>query len=1040
MIDQAQINQLEEAIDSFEENWSASSRDGLIELLRSFHLQDDLAALTELVRVDIELRYKNRLSPEPEEYFKVFPQLETDPECVALIAFEDFRARTTHGHSLSPARWQNLPGVRDEVWFRQLQETPLLSRGVRASVSTSKVKGLPQSDPAFEQELEDAGFRLVHEIGQGAFSRVYLAIQHDLADRYVVLKVVNEALAEPQSLAMLQHTNIVPIYSFHEILKRSVICMPYAGSVTLEQFLANRRSDEGRAGESLVMTVRNRAQESTVADSELQSIADSKPVPLTPAANEKAVLRPLERLQSLDCGELAIWVFQRLASALAHSHARGVLHGDLKPANVLIRNDGEPALLDFNLSQTLDRSKPKFFGGTLPYMPPEALRILMGQKGVEQGVASDIYGLGMMLFEFVTGRLAFPAPPSMAPADLQLAVQTRTNTKPDWNEGDQVSESLRAIIDRCIQPDPKQRYAAAEELQQDLECEQANLPLRHASEPKFEVWKKWARRHPRLLSGGSAAFIGGLLLLLLGAAAVSWRNESLAMKAQESYEQFEKESAAHLIEMFSNSTGIENNGVSESLDMANAYGLVEGVTVPFGPASNEESTAKRRDVVLRHLIHSGFRETQDLRQISNERELDSEDLERLTKIRLLAKGLAGDKGSRGLVWLDSQSAQLAGDVALANKLRSQAEDMPIDSLGEKYLEAIRVYFGGNWKQAEIMLTELADQNAVHSVIRWTALGQAQRRSKQDIDAALSFSQAIGQEPNSAHLYLLRGMAYESSRRELALSDFNTAIELDPDSGLAYYRRALIYLQHADALENGFFEKGLADFDRALTCLPGKVDILLSRARAYRRAGRQDDAEADFQAALKLTDLQPMGYYMRATARRRLKGDVGGAIKDLEIAEKLDPTSPVIKIALAQNYHRLDMNRAGIAKLTELLKQNPASERAYADRAVLHAYEKDFHLAKRDVEDALLRQRDPRTLYQLACACGQMPNVDDKARGLSFLVRAIQDGYLIGDSLENDPDLTPLRALPKFRAIRTVKSLAAITDTPSSSPMNQEPRN
>src|SRR5205807_5897719 len=81
------------------------------------------------------------------------------------------------------------------------------------------------------------GFKILAEIGRGAFGRVYLARQRDLASRYVALKVSPDILGESQTLAQLQHTNIVPIYSVHRASPFQAVCMPYFGSTTLADLL-----------------------------------------------------------------------------------------------------------------------------------------------------------------------------------------------------------------------------------------------------------------------------------------------------------------------------------------------------------------------------------------------------------------------------------------------------------------------------------------------------------------------------------------------------------------------------------------------------------------------------------------------------------------------------------------------------------------------------------------------------------------------------------------------------------------------------------
>ena len=364
-----------------------------------------------------------------------------------------------------------------------------------------------------------------------------------MADRYVVLKIVSEALAEPDCMAQLQHTNIVPIYSSHRVLSRSVICMPYTGSVTLADFLKCKTDVTSRIGESLVTTVKAKIQDTQTAASptDAASLAD---VLELPAAHEGAVQRPLEVSRPLDCCQLATWIYHRVAGALSHAHARDVLHNDLKPSNVLIRNDGEPALLDFNLSQSISTRTARHAGGTLPYMSPESHRALMGQE-TPAHPATDIYSLGVMLFEFVTGRLPFPPSPSAAPIDLSPAIEARRQA-PEWRADDQVTTGLRVIVNRCLQFEPEDRYRSADQLQTDLLCEQENRALVHASEPVVNRCKKFWRRHPRLVAVSLASV---LFLGVLGPVAYQLsqtRDQYQQLASQTALKEFAEESAPYL--------------------------------------------------------------------------------------------------------------------------------------------------------------------------------------------------------------------------------------------------------------------------------------------------------------------------------------------------------------------------------------------------------------------------------------------------------------------------------------------------------------
>ena len=206
-----------------------------------------------------------------------------------------------------------------------------------------------------------AGFQLIGELGRGAFGRVYLARQGDLADRPVALKVSTGCFAESQKLARLQHTHIVPVYSFHRAGSLQAVCMPYLGSTTLADVLDDlgQRQTLPASGKGLVSTLNShRAKSGPIADGRAgrsrRAVASLPALPASPPAGA-ATLTTLRMLEGMTYVEAVLWIGGRLAEGLAHAHERGVLHRDLKPANVLLTEEGQPMLLDFNLAQDVQR-------------------------------------------------------------------------------------------------------------------------------------------------------------------------------------------------------------------------------------------------------------------------------------------------------------------------------------------------------------------------------------------------------------------------------------------------------------------------------------------------------------------------------------------------------------------------------------------------------------------------------------------------------------------------------------------------------------
>src|SRR5215469_11164342 len=301
-------------------------------------------------------------------------------------------------------------------------------------------------------------FRLRQELGRGAFARVFLAEQGDLAGRRVVVKCSTTEGTEPQTLAQLQHTNIVPIYSVHEDAGAGVraVCMPYFGGASLSAVLQRLRGE--RPPSTATDFLRALAEASGSAGGACPAAIPHPP----PYAGWTYV-------------RTAAWIVARLAEALQHAHARGVLHRDVKPSNVLIDRDGQPLLLDFNLARDLNTEPARAtVGGTVAYMAPEHLRALAARdlalaRQVDR--RADVYSLGMVLFEMLAGESPFDQSASYAPLPAlieAMAVERGRGVPSLRKKRPDVPWGLESIARKCLMPDPERRYQRAEELAEDL--------------------------------------------------------------------------------------------------------------------------------------------------------------------------------------------------------------------------------------------------------------------------------------------------------------------------------------------------------------------------------------------------------------------------------------------------------------------------------------------------------------------------------------------------------------------------------------------
>ncbi len=185
-----------------------------------------------------------------------------------------------------------------------------------------------------------------------------------------------------------------------------------------------------------------------------------------------------------------------VARAVHAAHRRGYLHRDLKPANILIDSQGRPYVTDFGLARRVGKdsglTQSGAIVGTPSYMAPEQA----GGQGREVGPAADVYSLGAILYELLTGRPPFRAGTVM---ETLLQVLERDPTRPSQIRGG-IPPELEAICLKCLEKDPAERYASAEALAEDLERALRSEEVQAMRAGPWLRLRRWTRREPQLVT------------------------------------------------------------------------------------------------------------------------------------------------------------------------------------------------------------------------------------------------------------------------------------------------------------------------------------------------------------------------------------------------------------------------------------------------------------------------------------------------------------------------------------------------------------
>jgi eukaryotic-like serine/threonine-protein kinase len=658
------------------------------------------------------------------------------------------------------------------------------------------------------------GFRLLAELGRGGQGCVFLALDGCLADRPVVLKVSPRHSEEHLALARLQHTHIVPLLTALDLPAERwrVLCMPYLGGAPLSAVLDALLPAPRRDGRTLLEA--------------LDRLQADAPV----AAHRDGPARRL--LSGLSHADAVAWMGACLAEALHFAHERGLVHLDLKPSNVLLAADGLPLLLDFHLARpplAAGAAAPGWFGGTPGYMAPEheaALAACREGRPLPSSVdgRADVYGLGVILYEALSGRLPAPGRPG-----------------PLHRVNPEVSRGLSDVLDKCLEPEPGRRYARAGDLADDLRRYLNRTPLRGVPNRSWsERWRNWRGRHP-----ASLAWLG-LLVLLTAALAAGLLGSWFTADGRR------REGAAALAE----GRGLLAAGKPEEAERSFERGLGRARGVPLTADLCRDLEAGRSRAHDLRVARSVRALADDLRFRVEPEALAPDEARRLDELCRAAwrrgPGDGADEAVRAdLLDLAILSADLhvraaaGGDERAARReavrLLAEAEERcgAGPATAAERARHLRALDDPAAKEAE---AEAARQ-APRTAWEFAALGRSALRDGRLDEAAAALAEAVRRQPQGLWPNFYRGVcAYRRGRADEAVEAFTVCVALAPDRATCYYNRAraLTALRRLD--------DAARDLDRCLELDAALADAWLARGVLRYEAGRLDDALADLAEA------------------------------------------------------------------------------------------------------------------------------------------------------------------------------------------------
>ena len=623
-----------------------------------------------------------------------------------------------------------------------------------------------KSERVAEMLGELGDYELLEEVGRGGQGVVFRARQKSL-NRIVALKVISlgqwaskvhlrRFRLEAEAAARLEHPGIVPI---HEVGERDGSC-----------YFSMKFVEGGQ----------------------LDEVARREPMPPRRGAE----------------------LIAKVARTVHYAHEHGILHRDIKPGNILLDAKGEPHLTDFGLARLVESessvTQTLDVLGTPSYMAPEQA---LGNNAAVSS-ATDVYGLGAVLYQLLTGQPPFAGGATYETIKLLLDTEPRQprllNPK--------IDRDLSTICLKCLEKDPKRRYTSALALAEDLERWLKHEPIQARHTGIFARGKKWVRRNP-----SSALLAASLIALAAAAGWIVWKSEfirqplatGIAVLPFENLSE-QRENAAAFVD------GVQDDILTKLARIADLKVISRSSVMEYREKRNVRQIGN--DLRVSHLLEGS------VRRIGTRFHMNAQLIDTRTDTHVWVEQYDGDFND--LFAIQSEIAQkIAGQlhakISAAEKLaieRKPTTDLVAFELYSRAISSTPTFRGG---------TAGSGQQAID------LLNRAVARDPSFFDAYI----ALAVHHDQLYFFNLDRTPARLASAEAAIQE---AFRIRPNAGEAHLARAY-------HLYNGYldYEGALAELEVARQTLPNHPRVFRVTGFIQRRQGRWEESIRSFERALEL---------------------------------------------------------------------------------------------------------------------------------------------------------------------------------------------